>query len=407
MSTRPGSTMDDQRSPRSAEVIGSYFDCLGRAVEQTWAAHRNNEDHFPGVAAGVLTEMPVPNDVDAIGVLEFLTSRHRLVPQEELGFGEPPVTLYRARDFRISALYWLDGSTTVHQHMFSGAFRVLAGSSIHARYHFSPAETVTSRLLVGDLRFGRAELLQCGDVREILAGDAFIHALFHLDRPSVTIVVRTDRQEIGPQFEYLRPGLAFDPFFKDQTLDRQLRGLTTLHEFSPQDALRCAHDMISTSDLLGGFFVARHWLRLDRSDKLDGLIDHLIRRHGKVAEILDPVFAESKRKIGILTRRKLVQDATHRLFLALVLNLPDRSSVDTIVRGLFPDKEPADLLARWVEELSSPELSGISGLRLTDAEVQAVRAALHGDDGRGSSQDGLETLASKIVSTPLLEALLR
>jgi len=392
---------------RSLDAVGAYFDQLGRAVERSWATQNNNEETFPAVAAQILKETPIPRDADAVGVLQFLMTRRQLVRQEEYGFGDPPVTLYRGRDFYISALYWLDGTTTIHQHMFSGAFRVLEGSSIHTRYGFSRSETITRRLLVGDLRYEGAELLRRGDVREIVSGDAFIHALFHLDRPSVTIVVRTTREECaGTQFEYLRPGLAFDPFFKDETLDRQLVGLTTLHQIAPEDAFQTALSMIEASDLFGGFFVARQWSRLDRSDRFDDVLDALIRRHGAVAEIMRPAMAEKRRQQGITIRRRLVHEPSHRLFLALLLNLPDRTSVDIILRSKFPDHEPADLLAQWVGELNSPMLRGVSGLRLSDDELNAVNAALHGEPQDSGTSDPLRLLGSKVVHTPLLETLL-
>ena len=167
----------------------------------------------------MLTHQEPPPEASSHGVLRLLSSISSLVRQEPLGFGEPPITLFRSRDFAISALVWLDGSTAVHQHGFSGAFRLLEGSSIHVEYNFSVAETITRRLLLGDLQPQGAELLQRGDVRQITAGSDFIHALFHLDRPSVTVVVRTNSESLGvPRFGYFAPGLAYDPFFKDDGL---------------------------------------------------------------------------------------------------------------------------------------------------------------------------------------------
>lgn len=403
------STLEDIEAiaaTRSPEAVEAYFEALGRSVEQGWSYRGNNEEHFPEVAARVLAEMPVPEEVDAVGVLQYLLTRRRLLPQEKLGFGEPPVTVYRSRDFYISVLYWLDGTTSIHQHMFSGAFRVLVGSSIHARYDYFRQEAVNRRMHIGALEFEETELLQRGDVRQIVAGDAFIHALFHLDRPSVTIVVRTQREEgAGPQFEYLRPGLAFDPYYTDETLDRQLRGLRTLHSFAPDDALRSALDLIDVSDLFAGFFVVRVWSGFDNVDHIDDLIEALVRRHGSLAQILSPVMAEKKRQQGIVIRRRLLQDPSHRLFLALLLNLPDRAAMDTILRARFPGQSTAALLGRWLEELNTPVLRGISGLRLSDVELATVQTALaRADDG--APANALKLLGSKVMSSPLLEALL-
>jgi len=392
--------MVDGANSASREVVRGYFETLGRTVEQRWSAHRNNEDALPDVAGSVLAEIPVPPEATPVNVLDFVASSGRLVPQEPTGFGDPPVTLYRARDFYISALYWLDGTTSIHQHSFSGAFRVLAGSSIHAPYRYETREAVTRRLKVGELRLDHPELLRTGDVRPIVAGDAFIHALFHLERPSVTVVVRTNRQSFGtPQFDYLRPGLAYDPWSRDESLKRQLHSLSTLHAIAPDEALRTAKDMVAATDFLSAFLIARRWFGLDRSDRAGDLVEHLVRRHGSAAEILHAVFPEVQRQQRIILRRQLVHDPDHRLLLALVLNVPDRTSIDTLLRARFPDESPGTLLARWVEELSSERLRDISGLRLSDGERDAVCRALAGGGG------DIAALGSAVRNTPLLEAL--
>src|SRR5262249_38085080 len=162
---------------------------------------------------------------------EHLTSSPDMVPQEKLGFGQPPVTLYRARDFYISALYWLEGTTDIHEHGFSGAFRVLEGSSIHAVYDFSRPATITPRLAYGHLLLSEAELLRKGATRRIQLGGEFIHSLFHLDSPSVTIVVRTGREGLR-QNSYCRPGVAFDPLFDDPALQRRMLALETMRAFA-------------------------------------------------------------------------------------------------------------------------------------------------------------------------------
>ena len=98
--------------------------------------------------------------------------------------------MYRGRGFYIDVLFWLDGTTNIHQHGFWGAFQVLAGSSVHCRFGFDLAEEINHRLRIGKLRLLETELLGLGAIRKILGGELFIHSLFHLDRPSVSIVIR-------------------------------------------------------------------------------------------------------------------------------------------------------------------------------------------------------------------------
>src|SRR5260370_7932333 len=66
------------------------------------------------------------------------------------------------------------------------------------------------RLAFGRVSLKKAELLQKGDSRPIIGGKQMIHSTFHLDRPSLTVVVRT-LGEINklPQYSYLPPTIAY------------------------------------------------------------------------------------------------------------------------------------------------------------------------------------------------------
>src|SRR5260370_32425522 len=66
------------------------------------------------------------------------------------------------------------------------------------------------RLAFGRVSLKKAELLQKGDSRPIIGGKQLIHSTFHLDRASLTVVVRT-LGEIDklPQYSYLPPTIAY------------------------------------------------------------------------------------------------------------------------------------------------------------------------------------------------------
>ena len=86
----------------------------------------------------------------------------------------------------------MDATASIHQHAFSGAFRVVTGSSLHSEYEFVEQARVSQLLLLGEVRTQRLEALTRGDVRRITSGRAgLVHSLFHLDQPSVTLVIRT------------------------------------------------------------------------------------------------------------------------------------------------------------------------------------------------------------------------
>src|SRR5256885_198968 len=78
------------------------------------------------------------------------------------GFRQPELVVYDDPRFYIQLLFWLEGTTDIHQHKFSGAFHVLEGSSIHSHFDFENAEPVSAHLRVGHLRMKDTRLLETG-----------------------------------------------------------------------------------------------------------------------------------------------------------------------------------------------------------------------------------------------------
>src|SRR5213075_397838 len=92
---------------------------------------------FPQLAERALHEAALHQHVEVLDIVRWTLSADRLPKQNlEATFGNPPLTLYTCGGFYIQALFWLDGTTSIHDHAFSGAFTVLAGSSIHSRFEF-------------------------------------------------------------------------------------------------------------------------------------------------------------------------------------------------------------------------------------------------------------------------------
>lgn len=392
-------TTDGQREPvagisepLTGGALGAYATELGQAIEDAWAARGNHVAAFPEVATRCLEEVDVPEGLSPASILRTVAMTPHLVRQEDPRglFGDPPLTLWRNREFFVSALFWFDGTTSVHQHAFSGAFRVLVGGSIHAPYKFSLAEEITHRLILGDLQLDGPELLRVGDIRTIEPGSAFIHGLFHLERPSVTLVARTYGQPMyEPQYDYLPPGVAYDSFYRDVQLERRFDSVMALANLDPDVGANAACELIGAEDLWVGYLLARRWFtKADRGGRLQRLLDALAKRHGDVTAPLLSAFDHERRLLSITTRRKLLTDPEHRLFMALLLNLPDRASMDKVLTQGFPSEDPGVLLGRWVTELASPSQRGVSGLVMNEAETAAMAAELRA--GRAGALGGIK-----------------
>ena len=207
------------------------FEQLGALVEERWKAVNYSEQLFPDIAAQALTESDLPARVDPWEIIRWVHTAVSLPEQQDVEgrFGNPPITMFTGARFYIDVYYWLDGTTSIHQHSFTGAFQVLLGSSIHSRYSFREDKIINEHFSVGQLTLEEVQLLQLKDVRPIRSGRNFIHSLFHLDRPSATITIRTvHTPSASVQYDYRKPHFALNPFFKNAVLTKKLQTISLL-----------------------------------------------------------------------------------------------------------------------------------------------------------------------------------
>lgn len=114
------------------------FQELGCRLERRWLATNYNEEFFPQLAVEELSRESLHQHVTPSQVADWLfePNPHFRQPNASELFGEPPVLLFQGPRFYIEALYWFSGTTSIHEHSFSGAFAVLAGSSLHSHWRF-------------------------------------------------------------------------------------------------------------------------------------------------------------------------------------------------------------------------------------------------------------------------------
>ena len=237
---------------------------------------------------------------------------------------------YNHSRFYIQLLFWLDGTTDIHQHEFSGAFHVMAGSSIHAHYEFENAQSVTPHLRVGDLRMKQIELLETGRTVPIVSGQHCIHSLFHLDTPSITVAsVRTQHDPgTGPQFNYLPPHIALDPIFSDTLTMRRKQLLDVLEQIRDPTYPQLVSEMIADLDFERGFYVLQHCMgHLKEIDEWERVLEAFRTKHGKLAAGVSATLEESVRRDIIKDLRRAVTEPEHRFFLAVLMNAPTCASI--------------------------------------------------------------------------------
>ena len=351
-----------------------FFQDLGSLVERRWRDEDYSEEVFPEIAERALIELPSHNQVNPWDIIRWVNTTTQLPEQQDVAgvFGNPPITLYNGPRFYIDVYYWLDGTTSIHQHGFCGAFQVLLGSSIHSQYDFEERRKVNAHFSVGQMSLNRVELLKEGDVRQILPGKKYVHSLFHLDRPSATVTIRTRRTPGAlPQYDYHKPYFAVDSFYESPAMFKRLQCASLLLSMKHPQADELIGEMLSCSDFQTAFeAIEIVYNRLTHDgleeafglstgkDRFEALLEIARRRHGEVVDLILPVFEEVQRQNYIIQRRGQITSNEHRFFLALLLNVPDRVRVLNLVRERFPEQNPVVTIMDWVEELANTKVVG-------------------------------------------------
>lgn len=343
--------------------MDSFFKELGRTVLERWKRVNFSLEKFPGIAKAALEERPPAEHVELSALVrEFLLNDEQPL-QSQSGFGQPEIIAYEHPRFYIQLLFWMEGTTDIHQHEFSGAFHVMHGSSIHALYDFDNGRSITPHLKLGDVRMKNIELLETGRTVPIISGPACIHSLFHLDTPSVTVVVRTQHDPgTGPQFNLLPPHLAIDPMHSDTLTMRRKQLLDVLEQVESPDYAELVGDMLADLDLERGFYILQNSMaRLQELGLWKASLSVFRKKHGsKTTNAVLATLEEGVRRDGIKNMRSAVSEPEHRFFLALLMNVPTRTDLLKLVAKRFPQAPAAHTILRWLQELGEETDNGIT-----------------------------------------------
>jgi len=376
------------------------FQKLGAQVENRWRAENYSEQLFPEIAAQALVEADLPARVDPWEIIRWVQTAGSLPEQQDVEgrFGNPPVTLFCGPRFFIDIYYWLDGTTSIHQHSFTGAFQVLLGSSIHSRYSFREDKIINEHFSVGKLALEEVQLLKLNDVRTIRAGRNFIHSLFHLDRPSATITIRTEHTPSAAlQYDYRKPHFAVNPFFRNPVMIKKAQTVGLLLGMKHKDADAMIGDLICSSDFHTAYFALAETYQQLQSNEMDALFGlstgkdrfkAILNRcksvHGELTDLILPVLEEHERQMSIIQRRGTITKDAHRFFLALVLNISSREKILELVKQRYPDQDPVETILDWVEELGrtrvlgSKETNALGMAEFDDSYVFVLECLLQG-----------------------------
>lgn len=396
------------RTETSPEV---FFNSLGDLVERFWAQRNYDEAAFPEVATAAFAEAPPCEHVSFYDCAKMGLLHDPLLPQQDLDakFGQPPLTVYWGREFRIELLFWVEGIPGIHQHGFSGAFHVLSGSSLQTEWAFTATRRVVTRLFLGAVSLAKAELLRTGATRTIIAGNKMIHSTFHLERPSVTCVIRTNREvDHLPQYTYIPPSIAYASAEPCPTIERRLQLIRMLIGSEKlAECLELVGHLFENADTYAAFqYLLGLFSEVPEGAERNRIICAARHKHAELVEIMQPALEDRERRQRILRLRRTIANSDLQFFLALLLNVPAGDLIISLTREKYRSRDPVDTVIGWLRALSQ---LGALETHWQESWFMLAREVLSGRDIQtpdGSAQQFLsQALANYWLLWPLFRGL--
>ena len=360
--------------------ISNFFNQLGQELYAQWATLNFNEDRFPTLAANLLKKKYIHNKINRSAITNWVLENQLLPNQANIDFkfADLNLTAYSNDKFYIELLFWLDGTTSIHQHAFSGAFTVIEGSSIHSDYSFKCNQHINHALSIGEVKFNQIELLKEGDVRKIPPKQMSAHSLYHIDRPTISLIIRTYGQGYAqPQLSFLKPHIARDPFKKDASITQKIQTLKTLSKLNQDEYLTAYHQHISKLDLYSHIeiFIANAPL-LIKFGALDKAIEQFEVKGNSLAPKMRAVAMQIHRTNQINSWRRKIKDADLKFFLAILLNSPNRQTSLQLINSIYPEQQAIELVIGWINQLITSE--GLENVDINEPTLPFIDCLLNG-----------------------------
>ena len=390
-----------------------YFSELGERIEARWRAKGYADSALPPIAEAELRKRPPHEHVSPWKLAQLGRDPQRMPQQGSAGFGQPPLAVWGSERMYIELLYWLDSTTAIHQHSFSGAFAVLEGSSLHTQYRFKPNLKASDDLHIGKLTWVSSEFLPRGSIHQIHSGPQFVHALYHLDHPSVSVVVRNYHDEGSPpQLGYLPPGIGVDHSLVDPRLERALelyRMLVDLGRLA--EAEQIVRGIIKHSDLLSVYLVmAAIGETAAERDIAKRVHVNARKLYGEVIDTISDALEHQDEQRRFTALRGRIIDPDLRYFLALLLVVPTPTALRRLIAARAPRKDVVATVMRWLTALADTDAFKV---RLQASQLQVIEFMMRGHTlpqitkalGR-ENRDAIGTWHQQVKSSPYLVRLI-
>jgi len=381
---------------------------LAARIDSEWKVAGYRPRDLPRVAARLLADARPDRSFDLAALADWTLSRQRF-PEACNPFGPlgpPAFTVWSNAHLFVNVYVYNTPEVMVHDHDFAGAFVNLSGRTLHTTFDFGCAGRVDARVRTGKLRVAALEMIRAGDVRLIEPGSAFIHQVWHLDEPTVVLVVRTPpRTPALRQFQYLRPAIATQVLREDF----RLVGVPERYRYTRKmaESLRASAKGLDYIRLLikreqpwdAVWHLIENWRYLRSAGAVEDTVALGVKHQG--AWFAGMADAGSELDLFYSIKWARVGKAEDRILLALLVTLRSWPPIRDTLAELLPEAEPGELIAESLVRLAA---EGTIPLRLPpESRAMLWRFLLSGRDQDVVSRVPEGPLRQEMLLRPLFE----
>lgn len=374
---------------------------LAARIDAEWKAAGYHPAGLPPIAARLLAETRPDRSYD-LGALADWTFTETEFPASCNPFGPagpPAFTVWSNPRFFVNVYAYTTPEVVIHDHDFAGAFINLSGVTIHCVYEFAGADAIDSNIQVGGLRLRGIEAIGEDAVRQIEPGQGFIHQVWHINQPTVVLVVRTPALTTTQrQFQYVRPSIATqvyrseDHSFAFPERFRHTRKMAECLRVSPAGVGYVQRLVEHERPWDAVWHLLENWRYLQHAGALEEVIARGAKHQGEWFAGLTAAGREYEAFTSIDWRR--VAGARERIVLALLLTFGSWQPIREALEGLLPGVDPASQIA---DSLGLLAAAAAIPLDLQPSAQTTLAALLRGEDGG----DDLRALRRQPLLRPL------
>ncbi|MFI6309873.1 hypothetical protein ACIBEK_07025 [Nocardia fusca] len=344
---------------------------VAAAISEEWHGFDRDIEVFPAVVARHTVQLDLTpfNTLAKQQQLLFDSDVREL--QTTSSFSDAYFKLYDDGHLWVEVLNWWGSDINIHDHNFSGVQFQLDGKSIDVKYKYS-ADVTVDGLEFGGIAPGAVRLWEPGSTSVVLPGDAEPHIVYHLDEPTVSLLIRTHpRPEYSTQHNYFPPGCRADYTVVDNGFRTNLKILRLLDRAQPDDFRECFIRTISRQDANENLLTFAKLMDILFRERNADLIPVFLDRGGPASwAILDAARRyHASNYISETLRKSPTVGTREAIALTVLASAPNAETLDELMIQVEDHLEGTDVRAA-----TRKALAGLS--KAHTAEVERVSRVL-------------------------------